>query len=376
MALKNTLDLVVIGARTPPPSAGGCFPASVVARLGDDIAIEDLPQDGTISELLSYRDTIVASLSNTATVPQSGLDAYVKRLGRVLLGGDIGALYSEALREGVRINLLINDCDLKRVPWEYLCGPSEQPLPSKRRGIARIVACRRPKLEIGRRNDAASPCLRVLLAVSHEPGDTAVPLGEMVAIIRSKFELRMPKSGVEITVKPVGDVAAFQDAVTDPGEPWDIIQYLGHGEVRDGTSPVGALRLVTDKGKPSFLPARKLAVLISARAPRLVLLTACNSGEERVAAPFANIAHVLVAQGIPAVVANQMAIPADTVAEFCGGLYDQLLRSGDIDEAVSFGRLRSYTTIARGDDETAAVEWGIPVLHRAPGAERLFEEFC
>jgi hypothetical protein len=368
--------LVVVGGREPFPGPAGCFAASVVARLGDDLAITDLPQDGTIAELLAYRDKIVASLSSTATVPQDELDTFGKRLGKVLLDGDIGVLYGEARREGVRINLVINDCLLQRIPWEYLCGPGEQPIPSRQRGIARVVACRRPNIDAHPVQNPGQKGLRVLLVVSREAGDTVVPLDEMTVALRQKFELRMPKTGVELEVKPVGTVSALSDAVTEPTTPWDVIQYLGHGEVRETrTGPVGGLRLVGNGANETFLSAQRLAALLSQKPPRLVMLTACNSAEARVAAPFANVAHALVMQGVPAVVANQMAIPADTVAEFCGGLFDQLLQSGDVDDAVSAARLRSYTTLARGNEDVAAVEWGIPVLHRALGSERIFMEF-
>ena len=274
-------------------------------------------------------------------------------------------------------NLVINDCLLQSIPWEYLCAPGEQPLPSRRRGIARVVACRRPRLDEQSDRSAGPNRLRVLLAVSRESGDSVVPLEEMTAALRHKFELRMPGSGVELVVKSVNTAKALSDAVTEPRRPWDIIHYLGHGELQKSASGVtGGLRLMGDGGHGTFLAALKLTGLLSQKPPRMVLLTACNSAEAHVGQPFANIARALVVQGIPAVVANQMAIPADSVAEFCGGLYDQLLQSGDIDDAVSAARVHSYATLARGDLDTAAVEWGIPVLHRAPGAERLFAEFA
>ncbi|MBB5696517.1 CHAT domain-containing protein [Muricoccus pecuniae] len=312
---------------------------------------------------------------NTATVPQAELDSYAERLGAVLLRGGVGGLYGEARAQGVRVNLLINDCDLQRIPWEYLCGPGELPTPDADRAVTRIVACRTPPGPRFRSSEKRD--LRVLLAVSREAGDTFVPLEEMTATLRRKFALRMPTGGVTLEVRAVATKRAFFDAVREPEKPWDIMHYLGHGEVRQFTgAPVGVLLLTNDAGRIDSMRAQQFATMVSGVQPRLVLLTACNSAEPAVAAPFANMARALVSSGVPAVVANQMAIPADTVAEFCGGLYDKLLRCGDIDEAVNAGRLRSHTTLARGDEDTASIEWGIPVLYRAPSAQLLFPEFA
>lgn len=374
MTLAASLDLTIVGAREPEPSTHGCFPAWVVARLNGDAAILELPRDQTIGGLLEYRDKIADCLTNKATVPQSELDSFAELLGSVLLSGGVGALYGEARARGVRVNLLINDCELQRVPWEYLCGPGEPPLPDAARAVTRIVPCRTPRRS-GKSNQSKSD-LRVLLAVSREAGDKLVPIEEMKATLQRKFALRMPSSSVALEVHAVATRRAFQNAVIEPEQPWDIVHYLGHGEVQQGATPVGGLCLTDNAGHEEFMRAQQLATMVSNARIRLVLLTACNSAEPAVAAPFANIARVLVAAGLPAVVANQMAIPADTVAEFCGGVYDRLLRCGDIDDAVNVGRLRSYTTLARTTDDTAAVEWGIPVLHRAPGAELLFPEFA
>ena len=372
MSLNSSLDLTIVGAREPKPTEGVCFPAWVVARLNNHAAILELPQDGTIGQLLAKRELIVESLTNTATIPQSDLDDFSKKLGNVLIDGGIGPLYGEGKAGGIRINLLINDCDLQRIPWEYMCGPGELPIPDVKRSIVRIVPCHTGSIE-----SQASEKLRVLLAVSREPNDGDVPIDEMRAVLERKFSLRMPQELVELVVRAVSNRADFVAAVSERNHQWDVIHFLGHGEVNIGHSQtVGTLRLVDDAGNVEQMDARQFATMVSAAKARLVLLTACNSGEAAVAAPFSNIAFTTVSMGVPAVVANQMAVPADTVAEFCGGVYDSLIQHGDIDLAVSSGRQISFSTLARGDVDNAAVEWGIPILYRAPGAEILFPEFA
>lgn len=372
MSLSSSLDLTIVGAKEPKPDGGACFPSWVVARLNNHAAILELPQDGTIGRLLEKRELIVQSLTNTATIPQSDLEDFSRSLGGVLINGAIGPLYGEGRTGGIRINLLINDCDLQLIPWEYMCGPGDMPIPDVERSIARIVPCRSiPVKNQGRET------LRVLLAVSREPNDGNVPIDEMRAVLERKFKLRMPRNKVELVVCSASNRQDFSNAVTEADDNWDVIHFLGHGEVQTGSSQsIGMLRLADDTGTVEHMSSMQFATMVAAAKTRLVVLTACNSGEAAVAAPFSNIAFTTVSMGVPAAVANQMAVPADTVAEFCGGVYDSLLQNGDIDLAVSSGRQRSFTTLARGDVDNAAVEWGIPILYRAPGAEILFPEFA
>ena len=54
-------------------------------------------------------------------------------------------------------------------------------------------------------------------------------------------------------------------------------------------------------------------------------------------------------------------------AKFAGAFYRELLRSGDVDQATSNGRLSLY---AEPDlpNQAARFEWGIPTLYRHVGA--------
>jgi hypothetical protein len=58
-----------------------------------------------------------------------------------------------------------------------------------------------------------------------------------------------------------------------------------------------------------------------------------------------------------------------TVAKFVGSLYQELLRSGDIDAAVSEGRVALAVEL---EGDHAVVEWGIPTLHRHVNARQVF----
>jgi hypothetical protein len=126
------------------------------------------------------------------------------------------------------------------------------------------------------------------------------------------------------------------------------------------------------EGAPVFFSARRLSKLLQDRPPRLVVLSACSTASAEFRFSFANTAEALAKSNIPAVLANQMVITADSIAGFSSSFYKTLLSTGDIDAAVTSGRLGSYATLFADSDETARVEWGIPVLYRHLGAQILF----
>lgn len=111
------------------------------------------------------------------------------------------------------------------------------------------------------------------------------------------------------------------------------------------------------------------------RSPlRLVVFSACDTSTIRktLHRESADVAEALVANGVPAVVANQLPVPDDTAAAFVGPLYGRLLESGDVDDAVAAGRMELFLQ-RRNASKTANLEWGIPTLHRHPSVRELFE---
>ncbi|MGD0192621.1 MAG: CHAT domain-containing protein [Rhizomicrobium sp.] len=361
MPLQNALDITLLGAR-------GGKPAFVAARLGDEVAFSELPTDNTIAELLKTRDNIEESFYGRVTVSSKELERYGEKLGQVLLGGDVHELYSSARRKGVRINLITNDSELRRLPWEFFHGHNDLPGPEVNRALVRIISS-------GQESMGALPVppekLKVLLLVSRAPDDKIVPLDRFTKAMEDRFRLRL-KGKVELEVRAVGTQVAISSALRERDEPWDVVHFLGHGEIRDiENEAVGGI-VLSGAGEDRFLPASKLGALFAGRLPRLLVLSACATGQTDVKARFSNTASVLLQRNIPAVVANQMVITADSIAEFSTELYSKLLECGDIDEAVLAGRIQSFATLVADKDETARVEWGIPVLYRHFGAQRLF----
>jgi len=89
-----------------------------------------------------------------------------------------------------------------------------------------------------------------------------------------------------------------------------------------------------------------------------VVLSACETAAGDFASDFSVMADGLVRCGIPAVVANQFPVENGSIANFVGALYHELLQSGDIDLAVSEGR------VALAVEVESFIDWGIPTLYR------------
>src|SRR3569833_265692 len=157
MGLKHSLDLTILGAQPGRP-------AFAAARLDGEVAFATLPGDDTIEKLLVTRDRVEQTFYGEL-LTDDDLQAFGAKLGQILFDGPVGDLYLTARKEGVHINLIINDCELQRLPWEFLHIRNENPGPSATRAIARIVSSGSgappPPVNPGK--------LRVLLLVSRPP---------------------------------------------------------------------------------------------------------------------------------------------------------------------------------------------------------------
>lgn len=362
MALPHTLEITVLG------NLDGST-AFASARLGSQVMFGSIPDPATIQQLLEMRDRLQDCVHGRQAITELELEEYGKKLGEVLLRGPIGDLYAIARAKGVRIALIINECKLDCLPWEYLHGPTDMPGPQSNRTVVRIVSSGQ---DAGNTITARPAELKVLLLVSSDPQDTIVPSNDLTATIRKTFQAWIKAQNVKLEICSAPSIKSFSDAVNQGPEAWDVVHYLGHGEVRTiGGEEVGGLLLCGDK-KQEFMTARRLATLLQARPPRLVILSACSTANAEYRFQFANLAKALARKNIPAVIANQMVITADSIASFCNGVYQKLLSTGDVDEAVTQGRLLSYTELVPDNDDTARVEWGVPVLYRHLGAQQIF----
>ena len=365
--MGDTLDLVIL-------SPGAKKAAIALARFGSDIAIADLPAGKELKSLMDFRDRInQALLLNLPRPTEAELNDFGRSLFRYLVRDEVKRLYDRLpLNTFTRIHILTNRPDLQMLPWEYFQDPSQNPGPGLYRSIVRIIptigyappeplqlAVRGAKLKI--LFVYAVPQDQTLVSWPSVKSKIESAIALSAGVPAGAYELRM----IQGTTEEI--FAAFQNK----NEKYDIFQFSGHGMV-DPKTGEGHILLVdsqkSDKSHP--LSASKLASILQGRGIRLAILSACDTGAGDSADPFNIVAEALLRSGIPAVVANQLPVPDESIATFVGPLYAQLLNTGDIDLAVNEGRVK--LSVAFADSSIAPLEWGIPTLYRYIDGQKVF----
>jgi CHAT domain len=353
-------------------NAGIKRPAIVFARCASDMAVAKLPGGEKLKKLADFRNQInLALLRNLRRPTKSELIRFGNHLFNYIVRDDVKRLYDLLPADKhVRIHILTNRPDLQSLPWEYLQDPNQGPGPSIYRSVVRVLP------RIGLSTPASFPLskdgrkIRILFIYA-DPG-TLDPV-DWVAVkdsVRAEFSAFLPTDHYELKVVEGTPRAIYQE-MESPGGTYDIFQFSGHGTV-DLRTGEGCLLLLDDSGS-GYLPwsASTLAMNLAGRGIKLAVLNACLTAAGNAVDPFNIVAEALLCSGIPAVVANQLPIPNKTVAPFVGSMYRMLLRTGDIDLAVSQGRIRLATDLSALPN--AVLEWGIPTLYRHIAGANVFQ---
>jgi hypothetical protein len=359
--MNNALDLVILDSGTPNR-------AIAYGRYRDDTAIEFVPFQ-VIKALKAFRDRIQKAAAGLASRPTDDeLIFFGRDLFAFALPNSLLALYNRLPAESISIQILSNQADFQALPWEYLQEPQGPGGPINTRGVVRIVPT------LGKATPAPRKLankIRILFAYADPSDQGPVEWDEVEAKIRSEFTARLAKN-FEIDIVEAATVERLTAALF--AKPYDIFHFNGHGEVvvdKNGNEE-GHLVLVEEKTRKSQrLSASQLAVLVTGRNLQLVILSACNSAAGDFAKSYAVVARGMVDRGVPAVVANQFPVTNSVAATFVHGLYANLLRTGEIDQAVAEGRV--YLAVQPRIGKQAPIEWGIPTLYRHVGANRIFE---
>jgi hypothetical protein len=347
--IDNAFDLSVLDAGTSEY-------AVAMARAGHDVALARVPFGTELSALIAFRSRIEDSIYGKQDRPKSTeLSDYGKRLFAFAIRDDIYALYERLPRTHIRLHILSDQPELQRLPFEYLQEPKQPSGPSRHRSVVRIV----PTVGMIPAQPITAGKLRVLF-VSADPTDQGpVSWPEVKERIERTFSMYAPRDRVIFEAVEGTDRRTLRELIAQ--RDFDVLHFSGHGDVDENGK--GRLILVNRKTQRSDpLEVGGLSRMLSGRALKLVILSACNTAAGDFRDDFAVTGKALVHSGIPAVVANQLPVPDDSVAIFVGPLYEAILRTGDIDLAMGEGRIALADLPSRGDDAT--VEWGIPTLYR------------
>ena len=369
MSASDKLDIAIL------PS-GAKHAAIVLARCGCDMAIAMLPATQELKTLLAFKERINTVLLLNQTRPTKvELTAFGRALFDYIVRDDVRRLYDRLPVDTLtRFQILVMIPELQALPWEYLQDPKHAPGPWTNRSIIRVIPMightPPPPLQLTQLAATGSK-IRILFVYAVPQDQDLVSWPSVKAKMEEAFSRRIPTEHYELkTIR--GTTEELFAALEDNNARYDIFQFSGHGDVDPQTNE-GRILLVNSKKNDESLPlgASDLAILLEARGIRLAVLSACLTSAGNSADPFNVVAEALLTAGVPAVIANHLPIPDQSVATFVGSLYKLLVDTGDIDRAVNAGRLRLAVELATGSDAT--LEWGIPTLYRHIDGAQVFQ---
>jgi hypothetical protein len=358
--MSDVLDLFIL-------DSGSDDRVVAVARAGADCAISRLPFGQELQGLTDFRNWIENAVRGTQAAPSaSQLRGFGEDLFTFIFRDAIGELYNQLPKDDMRLHIVCDRPEIENLPWEYLQEPRKKRGPQRGRSVIRVVPT------IGQDSPQPQPLgskVRVLF-VSAAPTDQGeVSWEEVQAAMQRAFDANLPDD-VTLTLVDGADPKALRQAILN--EKFDIFHFSGHGRVKDGKGQLILVDRKTAKGKSQYVDAEQLSAILSGRGLRLVVLSACLTATGDFRDDFSVIAAALVRSGIPAVVANQMPVSNKTISPFVGQMYSTLMTSGDIDVAMTEGRIALYTDLAK--DASSGLEWGIPTLYRHHDGSQLYKK--
>ncbi len=264
--------------------------------------------------------------------------------------------------KGLRLRLRVKDGRLGGLPWEYLFSPQLNRFLSLGvdTPVVRYLELPQPAPAL----DLSLP-LRVLAVIAGprdlQPLDTE---GEWQRLNQALGDLA-ERAMVQVEKLATPTLTDLNRQLAHHG-PYHILHFIGHGafseDAQDGllifenelrtSQPVNGMRLG--------------AILHNHPTLRLAVLNACEGARTSVEDPFAGVAHSLLQQGVPAVVAMQFEITDQAALSFSHEFYTSIACGEPLDMAL--GRART-AIFAEGND----IEWGTPVLFTRLPDGRIFD---
>lgn len=272
-------------------------------------------------------------------------------------------------RRGVRLRLVLQQApELAGLPWETVYDP-EIGFLGQRRDIALV----RHYPSSTRIANEVKEVLRVLVVMAQPAETQQLDLpnsrNHLETVLSSTAESEVEfLCGYNAAAKvgPGNCISVDTDLPSAIAkklrEGWDVLHFDGHaGQDRQpmpGAPPSPFVLWCEDeRGDYMSLSLDALGEWIEAlaaenRAPRVVVLNACET-----AGPTGSALVSLLERGVNAAVGMQRPLQDTSARAFSEGFYTELVRSGQVDHAVSQGRERIVSSLHHGQ-----LDWSAPVL--------------
>ena len=195
--------------------------------------------------------------------------------------------------------------------------------------------------------------LRILVVSAQPRSVAALSLDQERSLIESSFKPLIDAGAVRVEALPEATPEMLHAKVRQ--SEFDVVHFIGHGEFNEETG-TGSLIFEDGQGNSSALTTSCVKDILRSRGIKLVFLNACQTGAGRRADYNKGVAPGLVADGVPAVVANQYSVLDRSATTFARHFYWSLA------QGLSLGDAAREARIALNYSGGGPVGWAVPVL--------------
>jgi len=351
------------------PATGGYRAQVITSPVGQASSLVMLPFDpsATPDQLQRIGGAIRAYQFGLADDAEKVTPLDPQHFGTQLFDAIFGGAIGVSLRRnldlvrqrnaGLRIRLRLDEApELAALPWEYLFDTTSQRflVLSDETPIVRYLALPlaeaplqtvRPLRLLVMMADASDVWPR--LNVAEERARLQVALSDLVQ-----------RGDIEITWLTQATLQELQRTLRHG--PFHLFHFIGHGWF-DANTQNNGLILENEQGLGEPVDAQRLGVLLHNHPTlRLAFLNACEGARLVEGQALGGVAHHLMQQGLPAVIAMQFPVSDQAAITLAHEFYGALADHYPVDAALTEARVAIY-------GQKSVMEWGTPVLFmRAP----------
>jgi CHAT domain len=351
------------------PATGGYRARVITSPVGQAASLVTLPFDpsATPEKVGLIGGAIRAyqfGLADTAE-PVTPLDPqhFGAQLFDAIFGGAIGVSLRRSLDlvrqqgAGLRIRLRLDDApELAALPWEYLFDTTHQRflVLSDETPIVRYLALPLAEAPLQTKRPLR---LLVMMADASDVWPRLDSAAERARLESALADL-VQRGDVEITWLAQATLRELQRTLRQ-GD-FHLFHFIGHGWFDEANQTYGLI-LENAEGLGEPVDAERLGVLLHNHPTlRLAFLNACEGARLIAGQALGGVAHHLVQQGLPAVIAMQFPVSDQAAITLAHEFYSALADHYPVDAALTEARVAIY-------GQKSVMEWGTPVLFmRAP----------
>jgi tetratricopeptide (TPR) repeat protein len=249
---------------------------------------------------------------------------------------------------------------LWRLPWEYLHDGEKFVCLD---GEMRLSRLPEDLLDLSPR--ATPPPLRVLFVIAAPDDQKALDVERELTVMQDALEDHIRAGNLVMDVLDEATLPALQSACNRQSHGtgyWHIIHYIGHGTYSHKQQR-GFLCFEKPDGETELLEALHLRPILDSGAPRLWVISACQSAQIGVLDAFDNVATGLLQFGAPAVLTIPTSLTDDSAIELVHTLYGCLAAGQQPIESLFHARQALHQLDADRPIERRRFDWGVPALY-------------